>query len=141
MSIRTYLIVVTSMLVLSLCAGVYVWRVYQSVQEEKSSIEEGGASIPPRENREERNPSTTPAVETSTEATPYEPVTLNASMLNEEQRAILESFGMGDAHVTITDVEYSCIEKALGKSRLGEVIQGAAPSPLEAVRIAACLTK
>jgi hypothetical protein len=84
-----------------------------------------------------------PRVSTTTEqaGVKAEPLVLTAEMLTPGQRAVLESFGMGDTKVEITDEVYACVQDALGEARLGEVIGGSAPSPLEALRIAGCLTK
>lgn len=142
MNIRTYLIVVSILLSLSLGAGVYVWYVYQSVQ--------SSSDVTPLPDHESQPPITEDGKEGYGEQAPEktseavsepapEPFVLTAESLTPAQRGILETFGMGDARVVVDDALLSCVSDAIGDTRLLEITEGSAPSPLEAIKIAACL--
>lgn len=135
MTMRTYLTIVSILLLSALSYGVYVWYVYQRVagtQEERSTpLEEGIPTVPV--------PTTDVVPEEGTEKTIEEPRVLTAENLTPEQQAILKAFGMGNARIVVDDALLRCVGDAIGSERLVSITGGSAPSPLEAVKIAACL--
>ncbi len=146
MTIRTYLKIVTIMLVIAACAGVYVWYVYQHVMKEKEQaaflMNEGASNEAPVEDTPTLTSTTTNVVvPVSQSKEEVSPTVISADALPSEQRAILESFGMGDASIEITDAMLTCAKGVLGEERLNALIQGSAPTPLEALRLAGCLKK
>ncbi len=147
MTIRTYLSIVCVLLVLSVGAGVYVWYVYQTVEQNKTtSLGKGASSTLPTEATGEsdtksdtRDGDAELKEEQTSDTIP--PVTLTADMLSEKQRAVLNAFGMGDMRVTVTETLILCIRGSIEDARFEEILGGSAPSPREALAIAACVKK
>jgi hypothetical protein len=135
MTMRTYLIVVTVLLASALCYGVYVWYVYQTVASTQEEERASSKEVVPGD----RMSTSTVLLDVHTEETSKEPLVLTAESLTPEQQAILTAFGMGDARVVVDDALLRCVGDAIGSERLSEITQGSAPSPREAIKIAACL--
>lgn len=59
--------------------------------------------------------------------------------LTEEQRSLAESLGIDVDSFVITETMIRCVEEKLGTERLDEIMAGASPSPLEAMRMLPCI--
>ncbi len=128
----------SALLGLALIAGIVVWYLYQDLArtERELYVEVNDTADPPE---------TTPSVAETASATPSSgveaPRVITADSLSEEQRALLASFGLEGASVTITDAMLTCANESIGEKRLGEIVNGSAPSPLEAMKLLPCLKK
>jgi flagellar basal body-associated protein FliL len=132
-SVKIYLIVVFVLLLLALASGIAVWYLYQNLDGAQPNI------VPTTLDTEN--------TDTETPVTPLErepvttdaPITLTADSLGEKQREVLTSFGLEGAKVTLTPEKINCAKDVLGQTRFDEVVNGAAPTPLEAVGLLGCL--
>lgn len=129
--LKWYLAIVTALLVLALGIGVYVWYMLQSL--ERDITTEGAESAPKEEMTTDEE-----AIGTTREETP---ITIDAASLTPTQRQILESFGYQGGALTITKAMITCAEQAVGEVRLGQIVNGSAPSPLEALKLIPCFKK
>ncbi len=133
--IKIYLTIVTVLLIGAIGLGVYTWYVLQTMDTEQTSIERGSTDSSPT--------SVGTQVETSatSERLPDNaPVTIKTDTLTPTQKSMLEAFGIkGD--IVITPAMIQCAEDAVGKTRLDEIIAGAAPSPLESLKLLPCFKK
>ncbi len=129
------------MLVIATGAGVYVWYVYQRVAQEKELAAPAVDMVTNETDTVSSSTRDTTVSTTSRSRTTEPPIVISADSLSSEQRAILETFGMGGARIEITDAVLECAQGALGEERLNEIVKGSAPSPLEALRLAGCLKK
>lgn len=64
--------------------------------------------------------------------------TIDESNLTQEQRNMLESFGIDPSSITITPEMIACAEAELGAARLEEIRNGAMPSVTEGAALLAC---
>jgi hypothetical protein len=130
---KKFLAITSTLLIVALIAGVGVWFLYQRLNVEsltKKSVDVESTEVPPVVSPQ------TPDESTSAE-TP--PVVLTADSLSEGQRAILTTFGLGDAEVVVTDAVIRCAEDAVGEERFVEILAGGAPSPREAFLLLPCM--
>lgn len=152
-SLKTYLIVVSLLLVVAIFSGVYVWY---RVQQTHVQIEKIGAKevILPQSNEDQKSnqngEQTTssgqkgvPEVQSEpaqTESTPEvtKPIVVDTAKLPDSQQKILKTFGYDEGTLTITPAMISCAEEAVGKDRLGEIMGGSSPSALESIKILPC---
>ncbi len=122
--------------------GIYVWYMYQTVT--RSLEEEGTQTV-----LEDRVAPATTSVEEETSVpvvashepaeTQAAPITVDATALTSTQREILKSFGYTGDSITITQATVVCAEDAVGSERFAQILNGAAPTPLEAVRMLPCM--
>ena len=133
--IKIYLIVVTVLLIIALCFGVYVWYVLQTFKSGQASQTET-ADTPVGE--EQAKTKAAPSVAATT--TP-EPIVIQKSDLPSVQQSALDAVGVTGDTITITPAMISCAENVLGKERVDEIIAGAVPGPLETFRLAPCIKK
>lgn len=132
-SLKMYLIITASLLTTALVVGVVVWYLYQRLPGARPN-----AYIP--ENTIATSTST--ANGTSPGATTTKTgFVLTADKLTPGQRAVLESFGMQDAKVAVTEATIACAKEAVGEARFAEILNGSAPSPLEALKLVPCIRK
>jgi hypothetical protein len=135
-SIRTYLTVVGVLLGIAVLAGIVVWYLYQNLDgAQPNSIPTHTEELMESDDREPKATSSV-ASETNREGD----VTIDVNSLTEGQKATLETFGV-EGDVTITDAQVRCAEDAIGEKRLSEIVDGAAPSPLEAMKLLPCFKK
>jgi hypothetical protein len=131
---KHYLLTMLVLLVLALGAGIVVWYLYQDLNVTalvRSEEQKSGESLPaPQE--------TSLGSSSSTDTTP-EPINITADSLSTEQRKMLESFGYGNAEFTITERMIICAKTKVGEERLNEIINGAAPTPLESLSLLPCM--
>ena len=131
-AIKIYLVIVTVLLIGAIGLGVYVWyMIQQTPTGGGNSIK---ADIPSQgkvsaDNEVSVSPNTTEVVE---------PVVIQTSDLTETQQKMLETMGYTQESFTITPAMITCAENAVGKTRLGEIMNGAAPGPLESAKLLPC---
>jgi len=127
--------------VAALSFGVYVWWSLQGLHDAAET--ETASSTPVvtettdtrdmevvREEREEIQEETLKITES---------VTIPASALTEDQKETAETFGLDTENLTITPEMVVCMEGKLGSERLGEILAGATPGPLESLSLLSCL--
>lgn len=143
--IKIYLVVATCMLIAALAAGVYVWYVFQSVRTSDTSVVTPESEVQTLSEQgleqgetHDVQVSTTPS---TPEVLPAEPVVIDVTKLTDAQREILASFGYGGDSITISEAVVRCAEEALGTTRFNEVLNGAAPTPLEALSLVPCMKR
>lgn len=68
-----------------------------------------------------------------------EPMTIPSSALTDEQRALVETFGLDSENLTITPEMILCAEQTLGNQRFSEILSGALPSVPESLSLLPCL--
>jgi hypothetical protein len=74
------------------------------------------------------------------DSVPSEGTTLDASVMTDGQRKLLESLGVDADSITITPQMIACAESSLGSERVGEIQNGATPSFVEGTKLMACYT-
>lgn len=67
------------------------------------------------------------------------PIVVPLSSLSESQKAMLEKVGVTGSTLTITPKMAECAYATLGKERMDELVKGATPSAIEAIRLSPCL--
>lgn len=141
------------LLVFAISFGVYVWyKVQQThVQIEKIGAKEIMLPKTAEDKKQDQGKDQTAPVEqtgaptsetppTSTEVTPevVKPIVVETATLPDSQKKILKAFGYDEGTLTITPAMISCAENAVGKDRLGEILDGSSPSALESIKILPC---
>lgn len=126
--IKTYLVVVTLLLFMALGFGVYVWYTIQ-----KFDATEGVEII----NAEDVRDASSTTV--NDEPTATDPIVIQTSELPQAQQEILKGIGYSSETFTITGAMMMCAEDAIGVKRLEEITGGAAPTPLESLKLLPCL--
>lgn len=127
--IKIYLAVVTFLLIVGLGFGVYAWYTIQNL-----STAAGNAPL-------QKEVPSTPQSETASQAEvpTKEPVVVKTADLTPTQQNMLKTFGIKGDTLTITSEMIVCAEEAVGsKVRLDEILAGAAPNPLEAMKLLPC---
>lgn len=129
--IKIFLGVVTFLLIIAIGFSVYVWYTLQSLQ-----------TVAPMPTPE----GTTPIEQsepTAGEANPSAPapIVIEKSDMSASQQKALETLGFTQDSFTITPTMITCAESAVGKTRLDEITAGAAPTPLESVKLLPCFKK
>lgn len=147
-SIKAYLAVVTFLLVVAISFTGYVWYKYQSQQtlieelQPASKVTSPTEEVVPEHVSKQGNvsPKTTSPKEESPQVTATTPVVIQRNTLSETQQKILSVFGFDAETYTITPEMIMCAKNAVGKERLDEIINGSAPSPIEAAKLTPCFT-
>jgi hypothetical protein len=134
-SMKKYLITMFVLLCIAIIAGIVVWYLYQVQSARLVELEQREAE------RIDASLGTTSKKSTDPVVIESEPVTLTTDSLSPGQKAVLESFGMGDATITVTDATIACAKEAVGDVRYKEILAGSAPSPLEALKLLPCVKK
>lgn len=139
-AIKIYLIVVTCMLIVALGFGVYVWYKLQilgtadpyisNTKEQAKSLETNGL-----EGQHEEAAAPDSSLSNKTQ----EPIVIEGDTLSDSQKKALETFGFETDSVTITKEMIECAERELGKERVLEIMNGAAPGPLESLTLLGCI--
>jgi hypothetical protein len=134
-SMRSYLITMAVFLFAAIIAGIVVWYYYQHLQSTLVVSEpvESGSDVLRKDEKLQAS--------STEEQKTIEPVTLTTESLSPGQRAVLESFGMEDTTVTVTETTIACAKDAVGENRFEEILSGVAPTPLEAVKLLPCARK
>jgi cytoskeletal protein RodZ len=153
--IKIYLGIVTVLLVAGIAAGVYVWFTVQALDEQVNQVND----VSPKNSNDEVSPTNTktdikkPTTQTQTNetvtvsdvnteaASPQvntAPITVTTTNLPESQQKLLKSLGIDADTITITPTMISCAEKAVGKTRLDEIVGGSSPSALESLKLLPC---
>jgi cytoskeletal protein RodZ len=128
--IKICLAIIVVLLTLGIGFGVYVWYTIQHVPtaaDIPALQQSSGASV---------DGNTSPVSEGSTENTA--PIVIETDTLSETQQGMLKSMGYTKDTVTITPAMITCAENAVGAARLKEITSGAAPSPLESMKLLPC---
>jgi hypothetical protein len=121
----------------------YVWGLYQGVHEGAEKT----VDIPQEESKSatpEAVPESVPEENQVTQLIseePSEPITIDVGTLSDSQRAILETFGFSSDEITVSDALIQCAKNAVGETRFLEIINGAAPTPFEALALVPCAKK
>ncbi len=74
----------------------------------------------------------------NTQVAPGEEVKVDASMMTDGQRKMLEAMGVDPNNVKITPEVIACAETRVGKERMVEIQNGATPSIIEGGKLFAC---
>lgn len=147
--IRTFLIVVGILLLIGICACVYVWYMIQQLHVKQDVLiapSKDESTVDTSHNYKDPVPipSVTPTsppqqpqnISTGTKST----IQIRAADLSDAQRDLIRTLGLPETFV-ITESMIQCAKTGVGEARLAEIIKGAAPSPMEAVRLGVCLKK
>ncbi len=135
-ALKIYLAIASTLLVIALGLGVYVWYVFQQMN---SSIEMKGLETESSEQgttTEKTNVTPVPATTSTTE--PSAPIVIKTSSLTETQRSVLIGLGFKGDTISITSSMIACAKNAVGETRFNEIVNGGAPSPIEAVKLVPC---
>lgn len=138
--IKICLAIIVVLLVLGIGFGVYVWYTIQNIPtvadipvlQESSQVTSDESTTKVTVPREEK-PETTV---TKTESAP--PTVIETETLSETQQTMLKSMGYTKDTVTITKEMITCAEDAVGAARLKEIMDGAAPGPMESLKLLPC---
>lgn len=128
---KRYLITMGVLLGLALMSGIIVWYLYQDLNP-RNLIEVEPQIIVPQQN------STSTDDHTASETAEGD-ITISADSLSERQKDALEAFGLDGMEYTVTAPMIACAEAELGDQRFDEIINGAAPTPLEALSLVPCM--
>ena len=131
-AIKIYLIVVSVFLCIAIGLGVYVWFTLQSIQTV--------SGVPQEQQTPSEGASDTEPV-TSAQGETIAPIVIETASLSETQQGMLKTMGYTSETVTITATMIACAENAVGADRLKEITGGAAPSPLESMKMLPCFKK
>lgn len=140
-SIKIYLIIVTCLLVTALGFGVYVWFKLQTLYSVASDIpttEIEPATSPDTLLTPDKVSSPDVSTTSASEVLP-EPVVIETDKLTDTQKNALETLGFESNTLTITPEMIACAERVLGAARMQEIINGAAPGPLESLQLLGCI--
>ncbi len=150
-AIKIYLIIVSLLLLCALGGVVYVWSLYQGVQDDvkvgmsvstngDSNLQNSDSDAPPTTMGTPGTEMVSEGVSTSdTESVDQTaPMSIDATTLSQSQRAILETFGFEGDTIVVSDALISCAQEAVGEERFLEIVNGSAPSPLEALVLVPC---
>lgn len=125
------MIIAGALVCIAVGIGVYVWYTLQQLQRDISGEEENvSMHVEEYEHTEE-------TAVTGSDSEP-EPITVSDDSLTPAQQAILKGFGYTQGTFTITESMITCAESSVGELRLNEIIEGSAPSPLEALKLLPC---
>ena len=127
MSLKTYLLLVTGMLVVALGCGVYVWYMLQTI---------GSEPLQPTVVSQDEYVNDGEAPSSADEQT--EAITIQKEELPENQQKALEVAGIEGDSITVTPQMISCAESALGKREFEEILGGRAPGPFESIQLLGC---
>ncbi len=127
-AIKIYLVVVTVLLLIAIGFGIYVWYKIQSL----NAVVPSNTTAPASE-----------VVQTGTDkpvasSTTQKPIVISTDSMTDTQKKMLETFGYTQNTFTITPTMIQCAEKAVGKTRLDEIINGSAPTPFESMKLLPC---
>jgi len=100
-----------------------------SLSEEESSVAGQNEASP----NEAANPN--PAVQPQTSQVPASNLPLSA-----DQKALAEKFGIDTETFVITNAMQACAKEKLGADRYEEILSGSTPGPIEAARLALCVS-
>jgi len=143
---KTFLIIVTTVLILALAAVVYIWFVLQKthmqIDEQSSEVVENKSIQEAQPSYESEN-ATNESIDAETPIEPItepviEPIVVETAELSDTQKKLLDTFGFEGDTVTITPNMISCAEDAVGKERMDAIVGGASPSPLESLKLLPC---
>ncbi len=137
-SIKIYLGIVTVLLIVAIGFGVYTWYLVQSLSAPKNIETDTTVGTEKGVTNEETKDtgSTTNDVSTSTKT---EPIVIDLDSLSDAQRSVLSAFGHEGNTLVLTEEVILCAKNSLGDTRFSEIVNGAAPNPLEAVKLARCM--
>lgn len=124
------------LLVGALAAGVYVWYVVLQTQSqiENQVYQEEGRTV---ENTDtEATDDTAPAISEDEVVT-----TIEIDSLSESQQTAIRTLGFEGENFNVTTGMVVCAEDAIGKERFDAIIDGAAPTPLESLKLLPCFKK
>jgi len=129
-------------LVILLVVGVWVYLQYGVFRESSPAEKPSEPSISDQEvELADKFISLEPAATTSSTPLITEPIPLSEVPLNETQRQFLNTLGVDVETMVITPSMGMCAERALGRDRLKEIVDGATPSALEAISITPCINQ
>ena len=131
--IKICLAIIVVLLALGIGFGVYVWYTIQNIPtaddipqlQESSKVTSGESTTNAPATTDEKPESAVPVV-------------IETETLSETQQTMLKSMGYTKDTVTITAGMITCAENAVGVKRLKEIMDGAAPSPMESLKLLPC---
>lgn len=133
-AVKIYLAVVTGLLVVALCFGIYVWFKLQTLQgvipkniAEQEQVSDSTVKDPSQNDV----PSVVPAEEGD--------IVVEKADLTPAQVRTLETLGFEMESIVVTKEMILCMETAVGEERMAEIIDGAAPGPLESIKLLGCV--
>lgn len=130
--IKICLAIIVVLLTIGIGFGVYVWYTIQHVP--------SAADIPGlQQNIETQTEGNTEVTAGATED--VAPIVIETNTLSDTQQGMLETMGYTKDTITITPAMIACAEGAVGATRLKEITGGAAPSPLESMKLLPCFKK
>ncbi|QQR64472.1 hypothetical protein IPH92_02785 [Candidatus Kaiserbacteria bacterium] len=138
--IKICIVIIVVLLVFGIGFSVYVWYTIQNIPtaadipmlQESSQVTSDESATKITVPTEEK-PETTV---TKTESVP--PTVIETETLSETQQTMLKSMGYTKDTVTITKEMITCAEDAVGAARLKGIMDGAAPSPMESLKLLPC---
>lgn len=127
--LKIYLIVVTVLLIGALGFGVYVWYTLQTLE----NIADSAYGVP-------NSGTVTEEVKSEVEINtpPSGSVTVETNSLSEGQQKALEGLGYTKESITFTPAMIECARDAVGAERYEAILGGAAPTPLESLKLLPC---
>lgn len=125
--IKIYLGIVTALLVGAIGFGVYIWYTVQTLNTANST--------------EVKSPKGSERVGTVETENTEAPITISKDSLSPTQQKIVESLGYTQDSFTITAEMIVCAKDAVGEVRYDEITSGAAPTPLESIKLLPCFKK
>jgi uncharacterized protein HemX len=129
-TVKILLGVVVVLLVLGIGFGVYVWYTLQQINKTVGGID---MSQPAQSESASSSP------EHNASVSGEDTIVIEATDLTPVQQNALKSFGFQGEQIVITQDMIVCAEDAVTKVRLDEILGGAAPTPLEAMKLLPCL--
>lgn len=125
------------LLLLVITAGLYFWSLGDSPKENTVTTQEIQASSTIETNQNEGLTENTDSTDETTTET-REVITVDENVLSEDQRNLLQNFGIDTDSIEITADMIQCAEEKIGKERLEAIIQGDLPTFFEGLSLAGC---
>ena len=131
--LKTFILVGLAFMLGAALASGYVWHM---VQTELKSVD-------PADDSTQVEPEQVQQTETShgsvAETIPEEGIPVSTDSLTETQKSLLNTVGVDTDSFVLTPEMVQCAEDALGNERVLEIMEGATPSVLEAMKLTPCL--
>jgi hypothetical protein len=134
-ALKIYLMIMGGLLTIALLAGVVVWYLYQDLPGANPSTLVG--ELPTSESAPSPEPVGVSGEGSAPDAVPV--YTITPESLTDSQRAVLETFGLGDSSFKVTEGMILCAKNAVGEVRFEEILNGSAPGPLESMSLLPCM--
>ncbi len=140
-TIKIFLVVVTVLLVVAVMLGVYVWYSVQKLSSETQGYKDAQEKSQETSNQGGAKIEEITIVPDSEMPTNEEVIEIHTADLTESQQKTLQAFGLEGDSFLITEDMITCAKDAVGEERYEEILNGAAPSPLESMKLLPCMNK